>query len=205
MVAPRLKDVSWDRKRFPAENGTMRSEIDGRALATHPACPLEYVVRRNFMFAFKLIQLIEVRAEPLSEGLMRRIKKDDRCVELLRRVPSDELRRRSHEIYRNLNDWLRNKTESEIEERYIGLGIRRAKQGVPYSDFLWAISATKEHLWEFMQAEGLFAEPVDMLGGMDLLHSFDRFFDRILYFAAVGYQNARQLEQASHGLAVVRS
>ena len=74
------------------------------------------------MYAFKLIQLIESRAEPLSESLMRRVKKDGRCVELLRRVPSDELRRRSHEIYRNLNEWLRNKTESEIEERYIGLG-----------------------------------------------------------------------------------
>ena len=68
------------------------------------------------MFAFKLIQLIETRAEPLSEGLMRKLKKNDRCIELLRRVPSDELRSRSHEIYRNLNDWLRNKTESEIEE-----------------------------------------------------------------------------------------
>jgi hypothetical protein len=132
------------------------------------------------MFAFKLIQLIETRAEPLSEGLMRKLRKDDRCVELLRLVPSDELRRRSHEIYRNLNDWLRNKTESEIEERYIGLGMRRAKQGVPYSDFLWAVSTTKVHLWEFMQAEGLFAEQVDMFGGMDLLHSLDRFFDCIL-------------------------
>jgi hypothetical protein len=157
------------------------------------------------MFAFKLIQLIETRAEPLSDGLMRKLKKDGRCVELLRLVPSDELRRRSHEIYRNLNDWLRNKTESEIEERYIGLGMKRAKQGVPYSDFLWAVSTTKVHLWEFMQAEGLFTEPVDMFGGMDLLHSLDRFFDCILYFAAVGYQNARQIEseQARHSHAIV--
>jgi hypothetical protein len=78
--------------------------------------------------------------------------------------------------------------------------MKRAQQGVPYSDFLWAVSATKEHLWQFMQSEGLFVEPVDILGGMDLLHSLDRFFDRILYFAAVGYQNARQIEseQARH-------
>jgi hypothetical protein len=120
------------------------------------------------MYAFKLIQLIEARAEPLSDGLMRRIKKDDRCAELLRRVSQDELRRRSHEIYFNLNDWLRNKTVSEIEDTYIGLGMRRAKQGVPYTDLLWAVSATKEHLWEFMETEGIFTEPIDMLGGMDL-------------------------------------
>jgi len=151
------------------------------------------------MFAFKLIQLIETRAEPLSHGLMRRIKNDDRCAELFRRVPPDELRRRSHEIYFNLNDWLRNKTTSEIEDAYIGLGMRRAKQGVPYTDLLWAVSATKEHLWEFMETEGIFTEPVDMLGSLDLLHSLDRFFDRILYYAAVGYKNAQQLEQARLG------
>jgi hypothetical protein len=146
------------------------------------------------MFAVKLIQLIETRAEHLSEGLMHRLKNNDRCAELLRRVPSDELRKRSHEIYHNLNDWLLNKTESEIEERYIGLGMKRAKQGVPYTDFLSAVSTTKEHLWEFMLAEGLFAEPVDLFGEIELLHSLDRFFDRILYFAAVGYQNAQQVE-----------
>ena len=41
-----------------------------------------------------------------------------------------------------------------------------------------------------METEGIFTEPVDMLGSLDLLHSLDRFFDRILYYAAVGYQNA---------------
>ena len=81
------------------------------------------------MFAFKLIQLIETRAEPLSDGLMRRIKKDDRCAELLRRVPPEELRRRSHEIYFNLNDWLRNKTESEIEELLHRAGHEESEAG----------------------------------------------------------------------------
>jgi len=115
------------------------------------------------MFAFKLIQLIETRAEALSHRLLRRIKNDDRCAELFRRVPPDELRRRSYEIYFNLNDWLRNKATSEIEDAYIGLGMRREKQRIPCTDLLWAVSATKEHLWEFMETEGIFTEPVDLL------------------------------------------
>ena len=149
------------------------------------------------MFAFKLIQLIETRAEPLSDGLMRRIKNDDRCAGLVRQVSPDELRRRSHEIYFNLNAWLLNKTKSEIEKKYIALGMRRAKQGVPFTALLWAMSATKEHLWRFMEEEGIFTEPVDMVGCMDLLHSLDRFFDHILFCAARGYQEA-QAEQVSH-------
>ena len=146
------------------------------------------------MYAFKLIQLIESRAEHLSEGLIRRLQSSDRCAELLRRVPSDELKRRSHEIYRDLNDWLLYKTESEVAERYKALGMKRARQGVPYTNLLWAVSTTKEYLWQFMLAEGLFEEPIDLLGEIDLLHSLDRFFDGIMYFMAMGYERSRPAE-----------
>ena len=146
------------------------------------------------MYAIKLIQLIETRAEQPSEGLMLRLETSDRCTELLRRVPSDELKRRSHEIYSDLNDGLLTRAESAIAERYIGLGMKRARQGVPYTNLLWAVSTTKEYLWQFMLAEGLFEEPIDLLGEIDLLHSLDRFFDRIMYFMAMGYERARPAE-----------
>lgn len=143
------------------------------------------------MYALKLAQLIESRAEHLSKHLAQRLKKSDQCAELLRRVPSDELQRRSHEIYRDLSEWLLSRAESEIAKRYVGLGMRRAQQGVPYTNLLWAVSATKDYLWAFMLDEGLFAEPIDLIGEVDLLHSMDRFFDQILYFMAMGYESAR--------------
>ncbi len=146
------------------------------------------------MYAIKLIQLIETRAEQLSEGLMLRLEASDRCTELLRRVPSDELKRRSHEIYSDLNDGLLTRAETAIAKRYAGLGMKRARQGVPYTNLLWAVSTTKEYLWQFMLAEGLFEEPIDLLGEIDLLHSLDRFFDRIMYFMAMGYERARLTE-----------
>ena len=72
--------------------------------------------------------------------------------------------------------------------------MKRARQGVPYTDLLWAFSTTKEYLWQFMLAEGLFAEPIDLLGEIDLLHSMGRFFDRIMYSMAMGYERARPAE-----------
>jgi len=146
------------------------------------------------MYAFKLIQLIESRAEHLSDGLMRRLQSSDRCADLLRRVPSDELKGRSQEIYRDLSDGLLSRAESAIADRYIGLGMKRARQGVSYTDLLWAVSTTKEYLWQFMLAEGLFEEPIDLLGEIDLLHSMDQFFDRITYFMAMGYERVRPAE-----------
>jgi hypothetical protein len=155
------------------------------------------------MFAIRLVNLIETHADRLSEGLLRKLKSSEQYRDLVDRVPADELQRRTHEIYRNLSDWLLTKTESEIEERYVGIGLRRARQGVPFSAFLWAITTTKEYLWEFMQREGLLEEPVELFGEIELLHSLERFFDRVLYFAAVGYESARQGEAHAVGMHAV--
>jgi len=144
------------------------------------------------MFAAKLVKLIEDHADRLADGLAENLKNSPRCRELLHRVPPDELRRRAHEIYRNLTEWLLTKTEAEIEERYIGLGVRRARQGVPFSEFLWAVTATKEYLWKYLEREGLMEEPVELWGEIDLLHSLERFFDRAIYFASVGYDSVAE-------------
>ena len=148
------------------------------------------------MFAIRLVQLIEAQADELAKGLMQRLQTSPKCIELLHKVPADELRRRAQEIYRNLSDWLLSKTESEIEERYIGLGVRRARQGVPFSQFLWAVNLTKEYLWEHLEKEGLLEEPVELLGEIELVHNLERFFDRATYFAAMGYESAVRGEGA---------
>jgi hypothetical protein len=98
------------------------------------------------MFALRLVQLIEHNADKLAEGLIHKLKRSDSCSELLSSVPAHELKDRAYEIYRNLTDWMLNKTEAEVEERYIGIGARRARQGVPFSQFLYAIHATKQNL-----------------------------------------------------------
>jgi len=150
------------------------------------------------MFSIRLVKLIEAHSDKLAQGLMHSLQTSPRSSELLRKVPADELKHRAQEIYRNLGDWLVNKTESEVEERYTGIGMRRARQGVPFCDFMWAIILTKEYLWEYLQSEGLLEEPVELLGELDLLRHLERFFDRATYFAAVGYESAIRHESARH-------
>lgn len=144
------------------------------------------------MFSLRMIQLVENHAGKLTDQLMCKLETSKTCPELMWRVPVQELRVRTHEIYRNLSDWLLSKTGSEIEERYIGLGVRRARQGVPFSEFLAAIQATKECLWEYLEREDLLEEPVELLGDLNLLHALGRFFDRIAYSAAVGYESVHR-------------
>ncbi len=145
------------------------------------------------MFTLRLVQLIEHNADKLSEGLMARLKRSDSCNELLSSVPTHEMKQRTFEIYHNLTDWMLNKTEAEVEERYIGIGSRRARQGIPFSQFLYAIHATKENLWDFLQQEGLL-EPGELISQMELLRAMEHFFDRALYFASIGYESVIQGE-----------
>jgi hypothetical protein len=144
------------------------------------------------MFATRLVQLIEAHADKLSEGLLYKLQHDPRCCQLTQKVPPLELKARTFEIYRNLGEWLLNKTDSEIEERYVGVGMRRAHQGVAYSHLYWAVTATKEYLWECLEREGLLEQPVELFGELELLHHLVQFFDCALYFAAIGYENVRK-------------
>ena len=148
------------------------------------------------MFAVRLVQLIETHADKLSEALIRKLKNAEECREFLDKVPVHELKHRTYEIYRHLGDWLSSKTLSEVEERYIGIGARRARQGVPFSGVMFAIQTTKHVLWDYLLLEGLL-EPEALIGEMELVRSLEQFFDRALYYAAIGYEQVWKTELAA--------
>ncbi len=84
------------------------------------------------MLAVRLVKLIESHTEQLSRELSEKVWNSPRCSDL-HKVPATELEARTREIYRNLSDWLMDKTESQVERRYTELGAARAQQGVAYS------------------------------------------------------------------------
>src|SRR5215471_14575886 len=115
------------------------------------------------MIALRLVRLIEDHSDELAEGLTRRLLSSERA-KALRHVPASELHERSQEVYRHLSDWLMNKTEADIEKAYRNLGVRRARQGVALADVVWALFQTKEHLWRFLEREGVHALPHYLYG-----------------------------------------
>jgi alpha-amylase/alpha-mannosidase (GH57 family) len=142
------------------------------------------------MLAVRLVRLIENHIEQLSRDLSEKVWSSPRCSDL-NKVPATQLEARTREIYRNLSDWLMDKTEAEVERRYTELGAARAEQGVAYSHFVWAIISTKEHVRAFVQREGLSESAMELHGELELLHLLSQFFDLVLYYAAVGYEQER--------------
>src|SRR5256885_1456334 len=68
--------------------------------------------------------------------------------------------------------------------------LRGQKQGVPLSQLMEAIMLTREHLWEYLKHEANLDKPAEVFGELEMMELLEQFFDKALYFAAVGYEKA---------------
>lgn len=146
------------------------------------------------MMLYRLVHLIETNSYALSSCLLERVKASEATPDY-RNVPTEDLKERVFEIYRHLGDWLMTKDELDLERRYLRVGADRAMQGVPFSQVAWVIVLTKDNLWEFLKKQEREERPVELFGELEMLQLLDHFFDRAIYYAAMGYelhQDARQ-------------
>ena len=146
------------------------------------------------MMLYRLVRLIETHSEALATSLLDRVQNSG-LTPSYQNVPSAELKERVYEIYRHLGEWLVGKDESYLEQRYLKIGAKRASQRVPVCEVIWVIVLTKENLWEFVKKEAVLERPVEVFGELEMLQLLEQFFDRAIYYAAVGYEQALK-EQA---------
>jgi len=141
------------------------------------------------MMLYRLARLIEMHSQALAACLLDRVQNSE-ATPSYSRVPAEELKTRVYEIYRHLGEWLTSKDELDVERRYLAIGAKRALQGVPLSQLTWAIILTKENLWEFIKKESLLDRPVEVFGELEMLELLDQFFNRAIYYAAIGHEHA---------------
>ena len=141
------------------------------------------------ILTYKLVRAIESHSEELAAGLVAKVKECPLLPEY-HRVPPEDLKAKVGEIYSHLGDWLLSRSEGDIGQRYLEIGAQRAAQGVPLSQLTWTIVLTKENLWEFLRHGPVAADLAEVCGELEMLQLLDQFFDRAIYYAAVGYERA---------------
>jgi hypothetical protein len=142
------------------------------------------------MTLYRLVHLIETHSQALAACLLDRVQNSEATPDY-GRVPAEDLKEGVFQIYGHLGDWLMTKDELDLEERYLRIGARRAKQNVPFSQVAWAIVLVKDNLWEFLKRESEIERPIEVWGELEMLQLLDHFFDRAIYYAAIGYEKAR--------------
>ncbi len=139
------------------------------------------------MLGIRLVRLIEAHSEELSRELTEQIRKSERSSDF-RKIPPEDLRLAATEVYKNLGEWLLQKTESDIESQFRAVGARRAEEGIRLQQLVWALMLSRDHLWHFLRHEALADNIVALHGELELHRFLNQFFDRAIYYAIVGYQ-----------------
>jgi hypothetical protein len=148
------------------------------------------------MLGIKLVRLIEKHSETLSRGLTEEIRKSDRTSDY-RKIPVRDLQLAATEVYRNLAEWLLQKTEGDIAHRFRLIAVQRATEGISLHQFIWALMLTRDYLWHFLRREAIADNIVELHGELELHRLLNQFFDRAIYHAIVGYEEAAK--QGSKG------
>src|SRR6476659_5387791 len=143
------------------------------------------------MLAMRLVRLIEAHSDNLSRGVAEQIRKSERASDF-RKIPTEDLRLAATEVYRNLGEWLLQKTERDIAERFRAVAARRSAEGIGLDQFVWALMLSRDHLWHFLRHESFADNIVALHGEMELNRLLNQSFDHALYYAVLGYEQAGQ-------------
>jgi hypothetical protein len=138
------------------------------------------------MIGLALMRLIERNSERLAQGLTEEIYRSERTTDF-HKIPPKDLQVRATEIYRNLGEWLLQKTEHDIERWFRAMGARRAAEGISLPQFAWAVMLTRDHLWHFLEQECLSDSIIQLHGEIELQRHLNQFFDRAVYYGIIGY------------------
>jgi hypothetical protein len=100
-----------------------------------------------------------------------------------------ELYKRAFNVYSNLGKWIsRETTKEDIARHYKALGAQRKEEGFSLSEVIQALIIARRHIWLKVQSEGFLDTILDLYQAMELNNRVVLFFDRAIYYAAVGYE-----------------
>jgi hypothetical protein len=148
------------------------------------------------MLGLKLVRLIEKHSAEIAELLLRQLRTSEHTP-TYRTIREEELRPSLESLYSHLEHWLLSKTEADVQQHFVALGLKRSADGVPASQLAWALHMSKAQLWGSIYREGGAERALELYGELELLETLNRFFDRAICYALEGYEQRAQLQKAA--------
>lgn len=140
------------------------------------------------MLAPRLVQIIESHPEDLTLGAIQDLQRNP-LTPHYHRLSYQELRSRTYSVYRSLAECIRQGNEGVIATDFSDLAVCRYSEAFPLAEVIAALTATKNHLFHFVQTSGMVDLPVELLQERELRDLIGCFFDKAIYHAVKAYEN----------------
>ena len=136
----------------------------------------------------KLVELIERNAAELTNNWLADVRKE-LSLSSYHRFDNIELYNRAFRVYSQLGRWIsRETTKDDIARDYMALGAERRKEGFSLSEIIQALILIRRNLWKKILEEGLLDTTLDLYQAIELNNRVMLFFDRAIYYTAVGFE-----------------
>ena len=139
------------------------------------------------MLSDRLVRMIEHHADELTRALVQDIQSNPRTASY-HRLSRETIHNRTYHVYKDLGLWLSSKGEGDIEANYTELGVNREAERVPLHEVVYALTLTKYHLRDYIQAVGLVDSAVDLYQALDFQRTLGQFFDKAIYYTVRAYE-----------------
>ncbi|MBM3284684.1 MAG: hypothetical protein FJY81_02325, partial [Candidatus Aminicenantes bacterium] len=136
----------------------------------------------------KLIDLIEHSADELANSWLADVRRELKLT-TYQSFDNIELYNRAYRVYSQLGRWIsRETTKEEIARDYMALGAERRREGFALSEIIQALILIRRNLWKKVLQEGVLDTTLDLYQAIELNSRVMLFFDRAIYYTAVGYE-----------------
>ena len=138
----------------------------------------------------KLIKLIERDADQLTKNWLSNVRSHP-TTPTYHNYNEKKLFERAYRVYSQLGQWISRETsKQDIEQYYTALGRQRKEEGFSLSEVIQALIITRRHVWLKVLSEGLLDTVLDHHQALELNNRVILFFDRAIFYTALGYEQA---------------
>jgi len=144
----------------------------------------------------KFIRLVEDHAESLTQEWIKEVKTNT-CTTGYSKIEDAILGVRVFDVYKRLGEWIMNTdpADPKTAEHFIKLGRERANEKLKNSEVVYALILARVVLWRHIVGQGIINSTMDMYQSLEFYQKVNNFFDKAVYFVAVGFESVNNNDQ----------
>lgn len=143
------------------------------------------------MYADQLIEIIESRSDDIARTWYQDVK-DYQFTPGINNISEDEALDMAKNVYQRLRYWLKPSSEEDVRETYERFGSQLYHKGFRMEEVIMILTLIKRYLWLHLLEQGLMSTNLEVYGALELNNQVVLYFDKAIYFALVGFKDARQ-------------
>ena len=138
-----------------------------------------------------LMTMIHDHAEEISRLWLADVRSSPTTASY-REIDADQLFDRACWALKQFGRWIKgDEADQEVRDFYRSVGQQRRAEGVPLHEILSLLTLLRKHVWTYARAQGVWKKPIDLYRVLELNRRIALFFDKAMYYTAVGYEEDR--------------